>query len=73
MQNQYSPEQIEDIKDREAKAIEALKELQLTPSAQIVSVNIGDDVFATKVIPYLADIKFVQKEPIKSPFSPDKK
>lgn len=61
MQN-YTEEQIADIKDREAKAIEALKELQLNPSAQVVSVNLGNDTFGMKVIPYLADTKFTEEK-----------
>ena len=58
----YTQEQIKDIKERELKALEMLKELQLTPAAQIYKVNIGNDTFADKLIPYLADIKYNDKE-----------
>lgn len=65
----YKPEEIADIKDREAKGLEALKELQLTPAAQISKVNMGNDVFADQVIPYLRDIKY-KDEPTPSPAPP---
>lgn len=57
MQN-YTPEEVKDIQEREAKALAALKELQLTPAASVQKVNIGGDVFADKLIPFLKDIKF---------------
>lgn len=63
--DKYSPEEIADIQEREKKALEMLKELQLNPSAQVVKVNIGNDVFADRVIPYLADLKYKKDEPIK--------
>lgn len=68
MNQKYTDEQIADIQAREAKAIEALKELQMTISSQVISVNVGDNTFAQKVIPYLADMKYtVQEGDVKSP------
>lgn len=65
MQNQYTPEQVGDIKAREAKGLEALKELQLTPAAAISKVNIGNDVFADKLTPFLQDTRYtIQPSPI---------
>lgn len=61
MPQEYTNAQIADIKDREAKGIQALKDLELTASAQVVSVNVGDNTFAQKVIPYLADMKFTKQ------------
>lgn len=54
----FSPEQIEDIKARELKAIAMLKELQLTPAAQISKVNLGNDTFGDKITCYLNDTKY---------------
>lgn len=66
MQN-YSEEQKSDIRIREAKALETLKELQFTPAVMMQAVNIGDDTFAMKPIAYLQDFKFTsQKSPIQS-------
>lgn len=56
--NQYTPEQEKDIREREAKAIEHLKELQLSPAAILQKVNVGNDMFVDKVIPYLQDFKY---------------
>lgn len=58
----YSESQIKDIEEREKKALEFLKELQLTPSASMQAVNTGNDVFAMRVIPHLADLKFKVEE-----------
>ncbi len=58
----YTPEQIADIQEREAKALEMLKELQLTPAAQISKSNLGNDVFGDKIQPYLRDLKFTPTE-----------
>jgi len=55
-------EQIEDIKERELKAIEMLRELQLIPAANTISSNIGDDHFAMKVVPFLQDTKYLGKK-----------
>lgn len=61
----YTPEQIEDIKSREAKGIEMLKELQLTPAVQMYAVNIGNDSFAMKPFPFLQDTKYTaQSSPL---------
>lgn len=57
---QFSEAQIEDIKAREAKALDVLKELQLTPSAMPQLVNLGDDVFGIKIHPFLNDTKYSQ-------------
>lgn len=63
----YSPEEIADIQKREKKAIEALKELELTPSATINIVNLGTvdpklaDSFTFKVTPFLNDLKYSKK------------
>lgn len=54
----YSEEQKKDITERVEKARKLLDELQLNPSAQIYYDNIGNDTFATKVIPYLQDLKY---------------
>lgn len=61
MPQQYDESQIADIKEREAKALAFLKELQLTPACHIQMVNIGDDTFAPKLYPYLNDLKFSSK------------
>ncbi len=59
---QFSKEQIDDITNREKEALETLKRLQLTPACQIVKENIGNDVFADKLYPYLADTKYSNKD-----------
>lgn len=61
----YSPEEIKDIEAREKKGLEYLKELQLTPAAQVYKQNIGNDMFVDKVTPYLQDIKYNKNEPAK--------
>lgn len=61
MYPQFSPEQIKDIQEREAKGLEALKALDLTPSAIVSKQNIGNDVFADKVTPFLKDIRYSDK------------
>lgn len=61
MQN-YTEEQVEDIKARELKALEAIKELQLTPAAQMSKINIGNDIFADQVVCYLQDTKYTKKD-----------
>lgn len=61
MENQYTKEQVEDVKAREKEALETLKRLQLTPACQIVKENIGNDVFADRLYPYLADLKYANK------------
>ena len=59
---EYTPEQVKDIKERELKGLEMLKELQLSPACQIYKVNLGNDTFGDKLHPYLADIKYNDKE-----------
>lgn len=54
----YTKEQIEDITKREKECLDFLKEHQMTPSCQIQKVNMGNDVFADKVIPFLMDLKY---------------
>lgn len=54
----YTEEQIKDIKEREAKALEMLKELQLVPSVRMHAVNIKDDSFGIKPIAFLNDTKY---------------
>lgn len=54
----YSPEEQKDIEERVAKARKALEELELRPSCTVQMFNIGDDVFAPKVIPFLQDTKY---------------
>lgn len=61
--NELSAEQIKDIDERTAKAKVALDELQLEPQAHVQSVNMGDDVFAQKVVIYMHDQKYLS--PIK--------
>lgn len=56
--NDYSSEQQKDIEERVEKAKLVLKELRLRPAVVMQPVNIGNDVFGLKPIPYLADEKF---------------
>lgn len=56
-------EQREDIEERVAKAKKTLVDLQLQPTASVQAINVGDDVFAQKVVVYLADSKYLS--PIK--------
>lgn len=63
----YTSEQIIDIQEREKKGLAALKELGLTPACTAQMVNIGNDTFAVKLIPYLSDTKYTpQKSPIQA-------
>jgi hypothetical protein len=64
----FTEEQLKDIAERIDKARTMLSELQLRPSASVSVENIGDDVFATKVVPYLHDTKFA---PTISPIQKD--
>lgn len=61
--NDYSEEQKTDIEARVASARKSLDELKLQPAVMMQPVNIGDDVFALKPIPYLQDTKYTS--PIK--------
>lgn len=63
----YTPEQITDIQERVEKAKTALKELQLRPAVAVQAVNVGQDIFAMKNIPYLQDEKYT---PTASPLTP---
>ena len=60
----YSDDMKADINERVAKAKKLLEELQLQPQASVQSVNMGDDIFAQKVIVYLQDTRYT-KSPIK--------
>lgn len=74
MQKDLTPEQILDVEQRVDKALAYLKELNLTPAAQLfpVKLDVEDmDVFGTRVIPYLQDIKYSGNS-IPSPFVPPK-
>ena len=67
--NKLNEEQIKDIKEREAKALEFLRELQLSPACQLFYENIGNDGFVTRAMPYLQDVKYSKpaeaaKEPV---------
>lgn len=61
----YTKEQIKDITDREKVVLDFLKEQQFTPAAIIQKVRFqtseGEEVFADKLTPYLADTKFVRQ------------
>jgi hypothetical protein len=61
MDNKYTQEQVDDIRAREQEALEALKRLQLTPACQITKENLGNDVFADRLYPYLADTRYVRQ------------
>lgn len=71
MSNQlpYTPEQVSDIEAREKKALEALKELQLTPAAAVqksrLTTTNGEEVWVDKITPFLQDTKYapVRVEP----------
>lgn len=58
MENKYSEEEIKDITEREKKCLDFLKENNMTPAAQVSKINVGNDMFTDKVIPYLQDIKY---------------
>lgn len=62
MESKYTPQQVEDIKEREAKGLAYLKELELTPAAQVYKQNLGNDVFVDKIVPFLQDIKYQAKD-----------
>ena len=59
---EYTPEQIKDIQEREAKAIQSLKELELTPASYVAPVNLGQDVFGMQVKGFLQDTKYAKKD-----------
>ena len=62
---QYTPEQEQDVKDRQEKGLQALKDLQLNPEAIIVKAKLetngGVNIFADQIIPFLADTKYSVK------------
>jgi hypothetical protein len=58
----YTPEQIKDIEEREAKGIAFLKELELTPASYVIPANLGQDVFGLQVKGFLQDTKYAKKE-----------
>lgn len=55
---EYTSDQVTDIKAREKEALEHLKRLELNPTVAMSLVNIGNDTFAIKPIPYLADTRY---------------
>jgi len=55
---EYSPDQRKDIEERVEKAKNLLANLQLQPAVIMQPVNMGDDVFGMKPIPYLQDIRY---------------
>lgn len=65
MENNYTKEQVKDITTREKKALEILQEMNVTPAAVIQKVRMntsdGAEIFVDKIIPYLADTKYVLK------------
>ena len=56
--DQYTEEQQKDIEERVAKAVSALKELQLQPGVVMQAVNIQNDVFSMQPLAYLQDTKY---------------
>lgn len=64
---QYSEAEQKDIEERIEKAKMALADLKLQPSAQVYKINMGDDTFADKIVPYLQDTKY---QSIPSPIQP---
>lgn len=63
---EYSEDEVKDITERDKKCLDFLKENQMTPAASMQKVNIGNDVFADKLIPFLSDFKY-NKNPMVSP------
>lgn len=63
---EYSPEQREDIINREKQALDHLKVLHLTPAISMQAVNIGNDTFAMKPVPFLQDTKYSPASPIQA-------
>lgn len=59
----YTSEQQKDIEERVEQAHAFLKDLNLQPGVIVQPVNLGDDVFGFKPIPYLQDNKYI-KSPI---------
>lgn len=67
---EYSSEQIADVKVRVEKAIVFLKELELQLAAQMLPQNIGDNIFGLKLTPFLQDTKFIPKPDTSEPEAP---
>lgn len=64
---EYSDEQIKDIKKREEAALAFLKNVQLTPAVQMYAMNVGNDTFGFKPVPFLQDTKYTaQPSPLKA-------
>lgn len=61
----YTDEQKADIIERVNKAMEFLKEIELSPAAAISKVALGNDVFADRVQAYLKDTKYEEKPEVK--------
>ena len=58
MQN-LTEEQKKEVEERTQKALEYLKESNLTLEAIVLPVNIGKNVFANQIIPVLQDSKYL--------------
>lgn len=56
--DEYTDEQKKDINERVAKAKETLAELDLQPGVVVQAINLGDDVFGMKPIPFLQDTRY---------------
>ena len=69
--DKYTKEEIADITDREKKCLKFLKEMDMTPGAQVYKQNIGNDVFVDKVTCYLQDTRY-DKTHKKSPKEDEK-
>ena len=55
---QFTAKEVKDIEERELKCLEFLKENQMCPSVKMIAVNVGNDCFAMKAIPFLNDLKY---------------
>lgn len=68
----FTPEQIKDIQEREKKCLDFIREQEMTPAAMIQKIKVGNDVFADKVIPFLNDTKYADKNgAVESPIQKD--
>lgn len=65
-----TPEQQKDVAQRVKDAHSYLESKDLSVACQIAKENIGNDVFADKLYPYLQDIKYSGKS-VKSPLQKD--
>lgn len=59
---EYTPEQLSDIKERFEKASAFLTEINMQPVAQMTPTNLGNDVFAFKITVSLQDTKFAPQK-----------